>query len=395
MSRLVLISAVVLFSTPFPLSAKDDFSNQALMTSSNRKVTGKMMGGWGQHLRSLLTMRNGTQWFAAETGSNVSSNTSMVYYKKTDKGWKSVGSVALYPGIQQNMAITTDGRIIYAYGINTKSNWAMECWFDTWKPGFNLNTCNAIATNIPANSNYIGAAIRKDYTRITWWSVVGYPSGGQFYYTYNFGSGWNGPVASGILGYGSAGYVSASFDSKGYLRLVSELYLSGTYQAAIALLVPGQNVRWSILKGGRSSSDIWHDPISGTTHVLATQKVGVGYYVIKKADWPKSGSPILVFNNAYRIRFAEVGEKLILIHDDRTIDKILVRSVNKSELAEAVKWDTISPLLLPRPSGNGKAYLNAIWTQDRSKQLVQTNIDPAFAVCGSSPANDNKIWVYN
>lgn len=368
-----------------------------LLTDVNRNSP-TMMGGWGPHLRSLLTTSTGDEWFAAETGADVLHNTTMAYYRKNNLGWKMVGTVALHDGIQQNMASLSDGRFIYSYGVNPKHHWVMECWFDTLNPGFGQSTCNAIALNTPEGANYVGAAIRADGTRVVWWTVSNALAGGRFFYTYNHGGGWNGPVESGLGGYNDVGYVHANFDARGHLRLLGELYLgvypTGTYQAAIALMVLGQNVGWRILDGALSPTDLWHDQSSGTTHVLAAEKGGVGYYAVERTAWPDPGPRLHFFKNAYRMRFAAGGDRLWLVRDSAREDRIHLYELEASSLAHPIEWAGTFSTSVERPAGSERHHLSAIWTVDPAKNRVPSSSRLRFAVCGSSPDLDHLIWAY-
>ena len=291
--------------------AYDPFS---LITNINRNYF-EMMGGWGPHLRSILTMTDGSKWFVIDSGPSVMLNSARIYYKKVAGVWKVMGSVALYGGIQQNMATITDGRVIYSYGISETAHWVLECWFDTMNPKTNLQSCNALTTGgvavaLSLAANYIGAAMAPDKTRIVWWTTVGSAGGGgSFSYGYNHaGKGWN-LRGSGLGGYNYVGYVHARFEEDKYrIRAVAEMYAgsypSGRYQAAVASFRLGQPVVWNTVASALSSRDIWYDVASGTTHVLASAgggintAGGVNYYAVKKADWPRLGAPNANFPKA-------------------------------------------------------------------------------------------------
>ncbi len=360
-----------------------------------------MMGGWGPHLRSLLFTQKGGEWFAAETGNDLHKNTRMIYYQKVGEEWKEKGSVDLHRGIQQNMASVTDGRMILSYGVNIVDHWIMECWFDTEKPGEHLNTCNAVTTNgkpllIPENSNYIGAAYQKN-TRIAWWTTVGKGNKpGIFSYIYNFGGGWNGPVNSQLQDSVDVGYLHSQFDSKGNLRALGELYSGdyphGRYHAGVATIELGKQVQWTDIEGAKSPTDFWFDKISGAAHVLATSDEGVRYYFAKESDWPNFGKSKFLFQSSYRMRFGATTTSVFLVHDNVLSDKLVIYP--ELALSEPIKWAETRSLLIDRPAGNGKSFLGALWTVDPAKgELLPQKL--SFAVNGSYPDQDHKIWYYN
>lgn len=374
-----------------PLPTSDVVAHTSRVTTANRNST-TMSGGWNPALRGILVMKDGSRWFAAESGADTLVNSAMIYYRLGPTGWKAVGSVALPPGIQQNMATITNGRYIYAYGVTPGA--VIETWFDTTHPRWNLATGNAIAAGgvaLPpgAQANYVGAAWHNN-TRVVWWTSVGPDgSGGRWAYAYNSGRGWNGPVVSGVGGYTDVGYIRARFDDRGRMRMIGEGYL-GQYPAGqryllTATVVLGSAGQWTpVLPAvARSPLDLWREGNSPTQFLyrIASNKVGYSF-----------GTNVHIRPAVFKAldaRFISDGDRLgLVLGYKRSIE---VRLVPLSAAAGPIDWASVAPITIPLPATFKSAGVSAIWTADDSRQPHGSD-RLEFAVCGGYPARDNLIY---
>lgn len=379
---------------PAPAAADPGADSVFLLTSQNRRAH-TMTGGWNPALRSILVMNDGSKWFAAERGNSVRVDSTMLYYRLGPTGWKAVGSVMLPRGVQQNMATITDGRFIFAYGC--ARNKVIETWFDTTKPGWNLNTSNALwaggsVINPGPESNYIGAAW-QDKTRIVWWTTVGPGgSGGTWTYTYNHGRGWNGPVVSGLGGYNSLGYVRAQFVGPSRLRMIGQDYLggfpSGHRLVATTTFRLGNACQWTPRLLGKASTplDQWQpDSTDGTQVLYRTYNHKTGYSFVSGKT-----ATTTIFS-AVQARFIVTDRYFGLVLGYKSY--VEARFVPRAAATGFVDWNAVPPTTLPLPVALKSRGLSAIWSVDASKQPNASN-QFEFAVCGGHPTCDRLIFYY-
>jgi hypothetical protein len=376
------------------LAADSDRTNVALITAQNRNAP-TMYGGWNPALRSIMVMDDGSRWFAAELGTNVEVNSAIAYYRLGPNGWKMAGSVMLPAGIQQNMATITNGRVIYSYGCTRGS--VIEAWFDTAHPRWNLISGNALTAsghvvNPGAGSNYIGAAWHNK-NRIVWWTTGGKSgSGGNWTYSYNGGSGWNGPIVSGLGGYTTVGYIRAQFDDRNRIRMIGESYLgqfpNGVEVLSTTTVKLGNSCKWTPARRdvGRSPLDLWQEDSSNATEYLyATPPHKVGY----------SSDARFAGNSA---TFAALQARFIVSRDQFALvlafkNSVEVRIIPRSEAKGYIDWNAIKPINFDLPKSLKSTGSCAIWNVDESKQPHESN-QLEFAICGSYPAHDNLIFYY-
>ncbi|HEX3149557.1 MAG TPA: hypothetical protein VHR66_15895 [Gemmataceae bacterium] len=376
---------------PTPIDGSSIVQFAPLTTTNRNSPT--MSGGWNPALRSILVMDDGSRWFAAETGGDVSTNTSMVYYKFGLTGWRPVGSVNLPAGIQQNMATITNGKVIYSYGCTR--NTVIETYFDTTHPGFNRSTSNAITAGGVAitpgrEANYVGAAWHNN-TRIVWWTTVGANgTGGTWSHCFNSGRGWNGPVTISLGGYTDVGYVRAQFDEKNRLRMIGEAY-SGEFPAGgrylvSATLVLGNACAWTPIfpQTARSPLDLWREDGSvGTQYLYRVTPTKVGY------SFGPKGAPKPVLFNALEARFISDADHLALVLGYQK--SVEIRIVPRSQASAWIDWKSIAPIKVSLPKNLQTAGVSAIWNVDSSRQPYEPS-QMEFAICGGYPARDNLIY---
>lgn len=367
-----------------------------------------MHGGWGPHLRGLMRAADDALWFTADRGEDVLHNREILYFRRGagEPAWTEVGALMHVGGIQQNAASVLIGDVIYTYGVDVVAHQLEECYLIVSDPA--MRACNTVLIGgvpavLPANSNYVGAAVLGDGWRIVWWTVVGENGGpGAFHYTYNYGGGWNGPVVTGLGIYNDIGYVHAMSTSDGRLLLVGQTftgkYPDGTYDAVVAEVTPGMAVAFVALAGpspevtARSSGDLWLDAATEDAHVLATTSDGgVAYYHRPPgAPWAAHVQPLHVFGDSYRARFMRVGDgPLHVVRGSASgagVEVLRAASAGPG----AVDWAAAEVFAVTSP-GPGFGAPSGLYVESPTYQSAPVGA-VTFAMCGQYQVSDGEVW---
>jgi hypothetical protein len=378
------------------------------ITDQNRHYV-EMHGGWGPHLRGLMRAEDDALWFTADKGEDVLHNREILYFRRGagDAAWTDVGALAHADGIQQNAAsILIDG-VIYTYAVNIAAHLLEECHLVVATP--DVRACNTVLISgtpymTPPSSNYVGAAVLGEGARVVWWTVVGENGApGAFYYTYNYGGGWNGPVATDLTPYNDIGYVHAMATSDGRLMLVGQTftgkYPDGTYNAVVAEVVPGASPTFVPLAGGGpevqalSSGDLWLDADAGDVHVLATTSAGgVAYYHRPAgAPWAAHVQPLHVFADTYRARFMRAADgPLHVVRGSGGGGGVSVLRGPATAPGEAVDWAAAQTIAVTSP-GAGFAAPSGLYVESPAYQSRPVGA-LQFAMCGQYEVSDGEVW---
>jgi hypothetical protein len=379
-----------------------------LITADNRHYV-EMHGGWGPHLRGLMRADDDALWFTVDAGESVLHNREVVYMRRgpAEPAWAEVARNQHTPGVQQNAASILLGGYIYSYAIDVASHWLEECNLQVTDPS--KRACNAVYISgkpyiAPTFSNYVGAAVLAPGSRLVWWTVVGVNGGpGAFYYTYNFGGGWNGPVVTGLGAANDLGYVHAMRTTDGHLRLGGQAftgkYPDGFYSALVADLVPGQALAFTALAGGapqvtaQSVADLWLDPASGAVHVLATRSdSSVAYYHRPAgATWAAHAEPLHGFPDTYRARFMRPeGGPLHLVRGSYSGAGVeLLRAVGP-DVAGPIDWTSAEVFPVPPPA-EGLGAPSGLYVESPTYQAAPV-AGINFAMCGQYQISDGQVW---
>jgi len=311
----------------------------ATIHSQHRFVQSAMFGGWGPHLghlvRASASSGAGTSlWFVddscAQTGGagvvcDVLDNHTLGYFEKTASGWQARGSVTLPAGIQQNTATLAGatGGVLHTYGVDVKNHVLRECSFAT---ATGPTGCSALPFTLLPSSNYLGAAIAPNGSRLVWWTTVVDGGGGSFHYVVDYGGGWNGPRSGGVGGYNDASYANIAFGGDAPSRftlhgqLVSGLAPNWGFVGAVGTgdLTTTDAVVWSTPFGAAadpvvSTNDIWTDPASDDTHLVARTQAGAAAYYHRPKGGGWSVKPFLL-PATYRARFVLSLNRLVLVY---------------------------------------------------------------------------------
>lgn len=369
----------------------------------------EMHGGWGPHLRGLMRADDDALWFTADAGEDVLHNREILYFRRgpDEPAWTAVGSLAHADGVQQNAASLLIDGVLYTYAVNVAAHLLEECYLLIDDPA--TRACNTILIGgspyvTPPSSNYVGAAVLGAGGRIVWWTVVGDNGApGGFYYTYNYGGGWNGPVATALAPYNDVGYVHAMSTSDARLMLVGQAftgkYPDGTYAALVAEVVPGAPVSFVALAGGApdvqalSSGDLWLDATHEDVHVLATTSDGAVAYYHRPAGapWAEHVQPLHSFPDTYRARFMRAGDgPLHVVRGSASGTGTRVLRAPTFAAGEAVDWAAADAIAV-EPPGPGFAAPSGLYVESSTYQSRPVGA-PQFAMCGQYQVSDGEVW---
>ncbi|MEM6290528.1 MAG: hypothetical protein AAGA54_04655 [Myxococcota bacterium] len=369
------------------------------VTDTNRAYV-EMQGGWGPHLRAPMTASDGSVWFAYDGGPNVSSNTTIHYRRFDGAQWNDVASQAHIPGVQQNAAHVLRNDILLSYAVSVGSSVLEECYLDVNDLG--TRACNVINTGAsyttPPSSNYVGAALDPNGAKIVWFTVVGASGGtGQFIYTYDFGSGWNGPVVQTLPGYNDFAYVRAFAPEPNAIEWVGQAYIgaypNGDYAVGAHRVALGIAPTFATLgppvgpnETVRTAGDLWIDPETGDSHALARVD-GDTYLFHKPAGdaWSEHVEPVDVLEGVVQSRW---------LHADGEPRMLLARGGGPLRALWQAEPDTLwseaESLPIEVPAG-GFDSTTAIYTAGPEYQTEPvTHLD--FALCGTYQVADQEIW---
>lgn len=370
-----------------------------LVTNTNRHHP-QMHGGWGPSLRAPMLDDAGTPWLAYDGGPSVLENTTIHYARRDDDGWHTVASQLHTAGVQQNAAHVLRNGYILSYAVNVGQGFLEECYLDTTDLAY--AACNAIQIGgpyaTPPSSNYVGAALGPAGETLVWFTVVGASGGtGQWIYTYDYGGGWNGPVASLLPGWNDYAYVRASFRGPSEVSLVGQAYVgaypTGEYAAGVDVLSLGTPPTFETLAPPppagqvRSGADVWVDPNDGDTHVLARLAGTLTYhYLPVGAAWIDHLDPVATIDDLVDARFLhEDGGPLVLVgHGGAGLH------ARWALPGAAIDWDAAPsvPIEIPAAGFEAPSAIHVMRPEYQTAPVVGLH----FGVCGAYAVADEQIW---
>jgi len=379
-----------------------------LITDMNRHHV-EMHGGWGPHLRGLMRASDDALWFTADKGEDVLHNREILYFRRGagEAEWTAMGGQLHADVIQQNVASVLVGDTILSYGVNVSAHLLEECYLIVGDPA--MRACNTVHISgqpymTPDNSNYIGAAVLGAGWRIVWWTVVGSNGGpGAFYYIYNYGGGWNGPVVTDLAPYNDIGYVHAMSTVDARLMLAGQTftgkYPDGTYNAVVAEVTPGDPIAFVALASGapdlaaQTAADLWLDRASGAVHVLAATDDGAVRYYQRPGDaaWADHTAPLHVFPDSYRARFMRSGDgPLHVVRGSGSGSGVEVLRAATSAVDVAVDWAAAEHFAVAPPK-DGFLAPSALYVESPTYQEAPVG-GLNFAMCGQYKVSDGEVW---
>jgi hypothetical protein len=311
-------------------------------------------GGWGTHLGHLLRSDTGELWYVDDTGSDVNVNAGLAYYRRTGTTWSQAGANAFPGTVQQNTGSLMSGHTIFTYGIDIANDHVVECTLDTTNPS--AASCASLPFDTGAASNYVGATISKNGTRVVWWTNA--TTSASWSYLYNFGGGWNGPQTAQLPGYADFSYVYARLapdDARLELHGASAHVLggaSGGYDAIYASTMLGTPVsNWLLVASDAIALETWLDPLGGT-HLFTYESAGISLYSYKASSAALMNGQTLSESGLFTARIVEAGPRALLVVGF-TDGTVRYKAVDVASVSGAVDWNAISDGTIALPSGLG------------------------------------------
>ncbi len=311
-----------------------------VITDRHRYDPGKMFGGWGPHLGHLMRAQasdvsGSTLWWvddhcaqAPGPGAvcDVNDNHSLGYFELSANGWSERAVIALPGTIQQNTATIVDPASgeLQTFGIDSGASALYMCRYHPTAGGLG---CQGLPFTLVASSNYVGAAVSPAGHKLVWWTGVVDGGGGTFHYIVDYGGGWNGPRSGGAGGYNDASYIHVAFggatanDFTMHGQLVAGQSPNWTFLGAVGYGDLGTTlpVSWSLALSPPegtaviSTNDIWTDPASGDTHLVARLESGAAAYYHRPpgGSWSNVSFELAA---TYRARFVFSEDHLVLVY---------------------------------------------------------------------------------
>ena len=348
-----------------------------VVTREHRFVPGAMFGGWGPHLGHLLrTDRAGSgetdlYWVDDLCSQDVAGdcdvhvNRRVGVFRRESDGWRSVATVLLPAGVQQNTATLAAGTTLRVFGMDTSAARVAECAIDVTS---GASACAPISIAVGPSANYIGAAVAPTGSRVVWWTNVVDGGGGSFSYIADCGGGWNGPRAGPVGGYNNCAYAHAAFRADGpevtfFCQVVSGLAPDWTPATHVgeASLVTTDPVVWAnVLAPSEgdpvvSTNDLWIDGSTGDAHLLARTEGGAAAYYFRPRDGAWTGA-LFVAPGSYRARWTATTDRVALVSGPST-GGLELRLVPRDAMVAGDPLDFTSapPLEVALPEGFGSA----------------------------------------
>lgn len=356
--------------------AVGDYSVEtSVITTDHRFIDGQMFGGWGPHLGHLVRSgpsASGDLWFVDDVCSqgggalaacDVLHDHTLGYYRLAPGGWELAANVPLPGTLQQNTATiaSADGATLTTFGIDVASWAVVACDFDV---AAGPAGCATLSLAMAPGSNYVGAAVSPQGYRLVWWTTVVDGGGGSFHYGIDYGGGWNGPRSGPIGGYNDASYVNVAFAPGAqtftmHAEMVSGLAPNWTFTAGVgeADMSTADPVTWSVPLAdppndrASTTNDVWIDPASGDTHLLARTDAGsVAYY-----HRPSNGAwsaPLFTIASALRARFVPHGDRLAMLAGSSTEGLLsYVARPQDRPAGQPIAWESLVPQHVALPAG--------------------------------------------
>ncbi len=393
----VQVPALPPISVPAPLPVvlpqTPSFAS-ATVTSAHRFQQGVAYGGWGPHLGKLLRSTTNELYLADDTGNDVTRNAGLAYYKQVNGQWVQIGSNAFLGTVQQNTGSVMKGTVIFTYGIDTENHRVEECYFDTVQ---NTKGCKHLPFVLPANSNYIGAALTPSGHRVVWWTNGGNGAPGTFEYIYNFGNGWNGVVSSNIAGFSAVGYINIAFydDSRFVLhaKLMAGVGPQWTFIASYADGSLGSQITtWGNLASVGASdlisatNDVWIDP-QGGTHILGQSVAGTTSYHYRSPGSNGAFSKVLAsFPGVYRARFIKSTDGNLYVAYGKQGDGLRVITIPLSSINGALSLQESASQKIATSAGY--EFIDAIYSES---SIYQTQPVSGFNVAINGSTRQGEI----
>ena len=300
----LLLTVFIIFGG-FQILESQEYSIKSYQVTDQHRFDkddpGLVGGFWGHHLGHMVRTSTQGLWYVDDTGTDVNKNPAINYHHFDGIKWTLIKTLANPATIQQNTATLAVGDTIYTYGLNVVGGYIEEAIFDAKT---NIAVYNRKIQSTGSNTNYIGAALSPNGTRVVWWTKVDYNGGpSDWVYIYTKGGVWNpNAIVTKIPG-NDFSYVFASFlnDSVFYVggEVPSGIAPNWTYEVGAGKVVLGSPISgFTKMKGSNTAvNDLWVNRVNGDAHLFSYGSYGTIGYFYKPANGVWSDS----------INFLEVG----------------------------------------------------------------------------------------
>lgn len=379
----------------------------AVITTAHRAIPGAMFGGWGPHLGHLVRTAEDRLFFAddaCEPGScDVDVNQRLDVHELVGDAWVLRGSVPLPAGIQQNTGTIADGDQLLSFGVDVLAHQIVSCRIDP-DDAVAATCAPIVASALPLSTNYVGAAVSPDGYPVTWATTVGNGSGGSFHWFVDYGGGWNGPRTGHVGGYDDASYVNIAFDGGArstsfvmHAQLVAGVAPNWAFDAAFADgdAASGDAVAFALLPDApddplASTNDVFVDPASGDTHILARTAGGAAAVLFR----PRGGSfgpPSFALSATYRARWVLLADGTLVAAYGRDGQGLYYRAFPAQARVAGQPLDVAAAPEIAVPLPAGYETLWAIYPESRS---YQGSAPPSLNLALVGAARDTEVlWV--
>ncbi|MEM1181236.1 MAG: hypothetical protein AAGM22_23040 [Acidobacteriota bacterium] len=406
------LGAISLFLLPLVVSPSPIFGQEVeRITRENRRhIEGDevlLMGGWGPHLRSILSSPGGDVWFVHDAGHDVLNNAGLRYRRRIDGQWIAAGSIDFVPPlkIQQNLAHVLIGTVIHSYGVDRPRRRLVECTFNTLSAG--TASCADVEVNgqplkLEANTNYIGAALSPDGYPVVWWSKTRLPgeASGKLFHLWRFSDRWNGPVETpvriGEQTYANLAYARPAFAGRNRLELLGELEegeLHRTVQVTIRIAPDYPTAELSLVGPAErtfAAEDLWVDRRGGLHAITAAiSPANSGFYFYRAPGEAWRFVQALPGLTVARFQESSFDAVLYLLADES--GRLVLRSRSIDGHSGPLDFDGFAHRVVPWPFTPALSQPNAIYSMSRAYQTRDVH-GLHFGLVGDSPAADDQVF---
>jgi hypothetical protein len=254
--------------------------------------------------------------------------------------------------------------MLQTFGVDVAASVVREC---DYAPATGPGGCSTLPFTLSPNSNYIGAAIAPNGSRLVWWTTVADGGGGAFHFIVDYGGGWNGPRSGGVNGYNDASYIHIAFGGAKpsaftmHAQLVSGLAPNWSFLGAVGYgdLGTTDAVTFADTLAPASgdaivsTNDIWTDPTTGDTHLVARTAAGAAATFHRPAGGAWSPATFTL-PATYRARFVVSNDRLVLVYGPNAGGLAWrVAAASDRPKGQPIAWANLAESTTPLPAGFG------------------------------------------
>lgn len=365
-----------------------EYSVQSYQITDHHRVDkeepGLVGGFWGHHLGHMVRTSSQGLWYVDDSGTDVNRNPAINYHHFDGMKWTLVKSLTNPSTIQQNTATLAVGDTLYTYGVNIVGGYIEEAVFDS-------KTHSAIYNRkiryIGPSTNYIGAAVSPNGTRVVWWTKVVDNNGpSDWVYIYNKNGEWcKDSIVTKIIG-NDFSYVFVSFLNDSVFYVGGEIpggnAPNWTYEVGAGKVVLGEPISgFAKMKGANTAvNDIWVNKENGDVHLFAYGPYGsIGYfYKSENGEW---GERIEVseIGSVSRWRFIDSPDGNLYLILSQNGFKFTV--IPKAGISGKINFSNVTISSINSDEGFTSSY--AIWPESPEFQTT-----PVGGINFAYPGND-------